>query len=184
MDAVIGIVTCFAGTYIPRDWASCDGQTLSISEHPSLFKILGTLYGGDGVNNFKLPDLRGRTAVSSGRSMNRDYNVGDKTGSEFVTILPSHLPAHTHTGKINLCLGASRQSGTEPEVNNCYPSRFLNGYATKRDDKDISTMRAPEYSDITIHGAGSPTPVPLDTRTAFLVITYIISLRGIFPSKQ
>jgi microcystin-dependent protein len=104
MDAVIGIVTCFAGTYIPREWSSCDGQTLSILEHPSLFKILGTLYGGDGINTFKLPDLRGRTAVSSGRSMNMDYNVGDKTGSEFATILPLHLPAHTHTGNINLSL--------------------------------------------------------------------------------
>jgi microcystin-dependent protein len=184
MDAVIGIVTCFAGTFIPRDWASCDGQALLIHQHPSLFKILGTLYGGDGVNTFQLPDLRGRTAVSSGRLMNRDYNMGDKTGSAYVTLQPLHVPAHSHTGNISLSLGANRQSGTEPEVNNNYPSRFLNGYATSRDAKDTSTMGAPEYSDITIGNAGSNTPVPLDTRTPFLVITYIICLRGIFPSKQ
>lgn len=184
MDAVIGIVMCFTGTYIPRDWLSCDGRSLFINDYPDLFKVLGTLYGGDGINTFKLPDLRGRTAVSSGQSMNTDYNIGDKTGSEFATISPLHLPAHTHTGNISLSLGASRQSGTEPEVNNCYPSRFLNGYATKREDKDISTMRAPEYSAITIHSTGSPVPVPLDTRTAFLVITYIICIKGIFPSRQ
>jgi microcystin-dependent protein len=184
MEPVIGAVVCFAGTFIPRDWASCDGQALFIHEHPSLFKLLGTLYGGNGETTFNLPDLRGRTAVSAGRSTTRNYNQGDTAGSEFVSLQPSHLPAHTHNGNINLYIGASRRSGTEFEVNNYYPSRFLNGYATSRDAVDTSTMRAPEYSNITIGNAGANVPAPIDTRSPFLVITYIISLSGIFPSRQ
>jgi microcystin-dependent protein len=181
---MIGMVVCFAGTFIPRDWASCDGQALFIHQHPSLFKLLGTQYGGDGITTFNLPDLRGRTAVSAGRSTTMNYNVGDKAGSEFVTLQQNNLPVHTHKGNIDLYIGASRRSGTEFEVNNCYPSRFLNGYATSRDKEDKSTMRAPEYSNITIGNAGASVPAPIDTRSPFLVITYIISLSGIFPSRQ
>ncbi len=35
------------------------GQLLSISQNTALFSLLGTLYGGDGVTTFALPDLRG-----------------------------------------------------------------------------------------------------------------------------
>ncbi len=35
------------------------GQLLSISAYAALFSLIGTTYGGDGVNNFALPDLRG-----------------------------------------------------------------------------------------------------------------------------
>jgi hypothetical protein len=34
------------------------GQLLLISQNPTLFQLLGTLYGGDGVTTFALPDLR------------------------------------------------------------------------------------------------------------------------------
>jgi len=58
MDGYIGEVREWAGYWIPRGWASCDGQTLSIHDYPAVYSILGTLYGGDGQNNFRLPDLR------------------------------------------------------------------------------------------------------------------------------
>jgi microcystin-dependent protein len=35
-----------------------DGQLLEISQDPALYELLGTTYGGDGVNTFGLPDLR------------------------------------------------------------------------------------------------------------------------------
>ena len=34
------------------------GQLLSISANSALFSLLGVDYGGDGVTNFALPDLR------------------------------------------------------------------------------------------------------------------------------
>lgn len=35
------------------------GQLLPISQNTALFSLLGTLYGGDGISTFALPDLRG-----------------------------------------------------------------------------------------------------------------------------
>lgn len=34
------------------------GQLLAINQNTALFSLIGTLYGGDGVTNFALPDLR------------------------------------------------------------------------------------------------------------------------------
>lgn len=38
--------------------ALAQGQLLLISQNPSLFSLLGTIYGGDGQSTFALPDLR------------------------------------------------------------------------------------------------------------------------------
>lgn len=58
MEGYIGEIREFGGNFAPRDWASCDGQILDIKTYTPLFAILGTTYGGDGIHNFALPDLR------------------------------------------------------------------------------------------------------------------------------
>jgi microcystin-dependent protein len=35
-----------------------DGQLLPIAQYTAVFALLGNTYGGDGVSNFALPDLR------------------------------------------------------------------------------------------------------------------------------
>ena len=42
----------------PQDWMKCEGQMLVIAENTTLFSLIGTRYGGDGRNSFRLPDLR------------------------------------------------------------------------------------------------------------------------------
>ncbi|MEM7052181.1 MAG: tail fiber protein [Acidobacteriota bacterium] len=66
MEAFIGQITPFAGNFAPRGWAFCDGALISVNSNPSLFAIIGTIYGGDGVNNFALPDLRSRAVLGAG----------------------------------------------------------------------------------------------------------------------
>lgn len=58
MEGYIGEVREFAGSFAPRGWASCDGQTIDIKTYTALFAIIGTMYGGDGINTFRLPDWR------------------------------------------------------------------------------------------------------------------------------
>ena len=65
-EAMIGEIRMFAGNFAPRDWALCDGQRLPIAQYSALFSILGTTYGGNGVDNFALPDLRGRFPMQPG----------------------------------------------------------------------------------------------------------------------
>ena len=44
----------------------CEGQHLSISENETLFNLIGTTYGGNGQDNFALPDLRGHLPLHMG----------------------------------------------------------------------------------------------------------------------
>ena len=60
----VGEIRIFAGNFAPAGWAFCDGSLQSISVNPTLFQLIGTTYGGDGVNTFALPDLRGKGIVA------------------------------------------------------------------------------------------------------------------------
>lgn len=57
-DATLtGTVTLYAGTTIPTNWLHCDGQSLSRETYANLFAVIGTTYGNDDDNTFKVPDL-------------------------------------------------------------------------------------------------------------------------------
>ena len=92
-EAFIGEIRLFAGNYEPQDWALCNGQLLSIQQNQVLFTLLGTTYGGDGVNTFALPDLRGRSPLGYGGQV----AIGEQSGSETVTLTAAEVPSHTHT---------------------------------------------------------------------------------------
>ena len=57
-DECIGSICVFAGNFAPRNYTNCDGKLLSIKNYTALFAIVGTTYGGDGINTFAVPDLR------------------------------------------------------------------------------------------------------------------------------
>ena len=59
-EDMIGSVSAFAGSYSPRNTLPCEGQLLPIgnNQYTKLFSISGTIYGGDGIKTFALPDLR------------------------------------------------------------------------------------------------------------------------------
>jgi len=58
VEPYLGEIRMFGGDFAPRGWARCHGQLLPISEHAPLFSLIGTTYGGDGIDTFALPDLR------------------------------------------------------------------------------------------------------------------------------
>jgi microcystin-dependent protein len=83
MDEFIGIVKLFAGSYAPQGWALCDGSLLNIRQYSALYAILGLAYGGDGINTFALPDLRGRVALGAGNGPGlAARTAGEKAGAE------------------------------------------------------------------------------------------------------
>jgi len=65
-EPFIALVDIFAGNFAPTSYSTCDGQLLSITENEVLYQLIGTIFGGDGVNNFALPDLRGRVPLGTG----------------------------------------------------------------------------------------------------------------------
>jgi microcystin-dependent protein len=57
----VGTVIAFAGPVeqIPENWKLCNGDTISESTYPALWRAIGTTWGGSDPGAFKLPDLRG-----------------------------------------------------------------------------------------------------------------------------
>jgi microcystin-dependent protein len=95
-EAMLGEIHLFAGNFVPRGWAACDGRLLPISQNQALFAILGTTYGGDGRTNFALPDLRSRVPVGAsvtGRPPAvTTYTLGQTVGTESTTLTMKPLP--------------------------------------------------------------------------------------------
>lgn len=57
----VGELQLFPYGFAPIDWTLCDGKLLSINDYSTLFALIGTTFGGDGMTNFAVPDLRKAT---------------------------------------------------------------------------------------------------------------------------
>ncbi|MYM72786.1 hypothetical protein GTP56_11310 [Duganella sp. FT134W] len=114
MDAFVGTIVPVVFRYAPENWMLCNGQLLSVSQYQVLFAVLGTRYGGDGINNFRLPDLCGRTAIGAmgtapapAPTVALGQVVGDPpaapvtTGSVSATISSNNLPRVTVSGTVS-----------------------------------------------------------------------------------
>jgi microcystin-dependent protein len=86
---MIGEIVPFAGTFVPGGYLEAAGQTLQIADHETLFQLIGTTYGGDGVNTFQLPDLRGRTIVGASPQL----PLGATEGQAEALLFNGNLPA-------------------------------------------------------------------------------------------
>jgi microcystin-dependent protein len=93
----VGEVRLFAGNFAPAGWALCHGQFLPMAANTALAYVLGTAYGGDGVTNVALPDMRSRTVVATGSGPGLpQWWLGDHYGFAQRALLVAELPTHTH----------------------------------------------------------------------------------------
>ncbi|MDD5759606.1 MAG: tail fiber protein [Desulfobulbaceae bacterium] len=93
-QTLLGEITAFAGNFAPSGFAFADGSLLSIAGNEALFSLIGTIYGGNGINDFALPDLRGRTVIGS---LGNLTSIGEMTGYESITLPVAQLASHAHT---------------------------------------------------------------------------------------
>jgi microcystin-dependent protein len=93
-----GTIVAFGGITIPTGWALCDGSEVSRTTYASLFAAVGISYGGgDGINSFNLPDLRGRAAFGAGQGPGLTNRVaGQRFGEESHTLTVAEMPSHRH----------------------------------------------------------------------------------------
>ncbi|HEX6608872.1 MAG TPA: tail fiber protein [Chloroflexia bacterium] len=169
-DPYIGDIYVFAGTYAPRGWAFCEGQILSIAQNQALFSILGTTYGGNGQTTFALPDLRGRVPMHFGQGPGLSpRTLGEKSGTESVTLLTTELPAHIHS------VTASSDNGirTGP-ANGVWAS-------SARGDSQYSATADTSMNPAAMGVAGSSQPH--NNMQPYLAIRFIIALVGVYPSR-
>ena len=115
MEAFLGTILPWPANFAPAGWAFCDGSLLQVQQYQALFSILSNKYGGDGINNFAVPDLRGRTVLGpngptplTARPLAQKGGaetvtaVGTGTGTGAVTLTTANLPAHTHNATLSL----------------------------------------------------------------------------------
>jgi microcystin-dependent protein len=57
--SLVGQVSYFATTTPPVGWLKCNGASLNRTTYSALFNVIGTTFGSDDANTFKVPDLRG-----------------------------------------------------------------------------------------------------------------------------
>ncbi|MED5017266.1 tail fiber protein [Paenibacillus chibensis] len=171
-DNYLGEIRMFGGNYPPQGWLFCDGTLLSINDNEALFTLLGTTYGGDGRTTFALPDLRGRLPLHRGTNPQDGsvYVLGQRGGTETVTLLNVQLPSHTHP------VQASKTSGNSSD-----PSNRVWG---------VSGDNRP-YTSTNPNGTMSSTAIqprggsqPHDNMMPYLPISFIISTTGVYPSQN
>lgn len=180
MDGFIGEIRLFAPNFPPKNWAYCAGQLLGINQNQVLFSILGNTYGGNGITNFALPDLRGKAPLGVGQGVGlTNYTLGQQTGSATIALTGSNLPPHTHTisGTISMRTTSGLADSETPGGN-----YFANDTSTKFDAQNDGTTMKPAIVNLT---AGNPgAGVPVNNMMPFIAINYIICLFGVFPSRN
>jgi microcystin-dependent protein len=169
----VGEIRMFAGNFAPAGWMFCQGQSLPISENETLFNLIGTTYGGDGQSTFNLPDLQGRVPIHMGTNAGITFNIGEAAGSETVTLSTQQIPNHNHQ---------LLATDSQPQL---APTGAVPGVASST-QAGANVYGPPSGNPITlVAGSISNTggSQPHDNMAPFLVIDFIISLFGIFPSQ-
>lgn len=156
--------------FAPIGWAFCNGQLLSIEQNDALYTLLGTTYGGDGQTTFALPDMRGRVPYHQGTGPGLStYSLGQRGGSEEVTLTSAELPAHTHTANSNPADG-----GQVSPTNNFWGGASSNIYST--------TPPAVAMNPLAVGLSGGNQPH--ENMPPFLCVNFIINLEGIYPAQN
>jgi microcystin-dependent protein len=163
-EPFLGEVKIISWNFPPKGWAFCNGQLLLISQNQALFSLLGTTYGGDGMVNFALPNLQGRTAVHVGNSIVLGQSAGETTH----TLNISEMPAHNHV---------PAGSSSSPSS----PTAAGNLWATGNAQVFTGAPNAAMNPASVLATGGSQ---PHENMSPYLVLNFIIALQGIFPSRN
>jgi microcystin-dependent protein len=156
--------------FAPPGWLPCDGRLLRIPEYDALFTLLGTTYGGDGVDTFALPDLRGRFPVHQGQGAGLSVRTrGEQGGSESVVLTTEELPLHQHV------MAGSGAVATEQS-----PEAHVTGHTERNIYGDLPPY-VPLSSRVVAPAGASQ---PHDNMHPFQVVYFIIATEGLYPPRS
>jgi len=157
--------------FAPVNYAICNGAVQQISQNDTLFSLIGTTYGGDGVSTFNLPDLRGRVTIHQGQGAGLStYVTGQTGGVENVTLLTPQLPSHTHLVMAN----PGGANATNPL------NLVFAGGGQNKPYSDQAPAAAMNNSMVSMTGGSQPH----SNQEPFLACNWIIALYGIYPSPS
>lgn len=176
----VGEIRLFAGTFAPAQWSICDGKPMPISQYDVLYALIGTTFGGDGINTFNLPDFRGRVPVHMGQGLGNlsPYTIGQSGGAEQVTLSSATTPQHNHTLNATSTAASSLNIATT-----ALPARIPtagNNFYTLNTGSTAPTFDTLAPGSVSLNGGG----LSHENRMPSLCLNFAIALFGIFPTQN
>jgi microcystin-dependent protein len=169
-DPFVAEIRIFPFNFAPRGWAFCNGQLMPISQNTALFSLLGTTYGGDGMSTFALPDLQGRAPMHPGQGSGLSlHDLGEEDGSDFVTLLETEIPSHSHALSASSADSVS-QSGDQQQ--------YAAGVGVAMYAVPGPTV---PLSPRSLTPAGGS--LPHNNMQPYLTLSFNIALQGVFPPR-
>ncbi len=181
MDAFTGEIMGFGGNYAPLNWAMCQGQLLTASQYQMLFSLIGNLYGGDGVSNFRLPNLQGTVAVGTGQGQGlTNHALAQSFGVPAVTVQTANLPAHTHQVLVDSSGLSSQASPAGAFLTAAVCTAASAAYVAPAGAGTLVAM-APQCVGAS---GGATNPYPLGNFMPTMAMTMVICVQGLYPTRQ
>jgi len=162
-------IRIFSFNFAPRGWALCNGQLLAINSNQAIFALLGTTYGGNGVNNFALPNLQGCVPVHQGTLSGNPSVIGQQAGAVNVTLNINQIASHTHV--VNANSGANADVPTSAVVPG---GGGATAYGSAPGGTTMNNAIVGNAGGSQAHNNMQPT----------LVLNFCIATSGIFPSRN
>lgn len=180
MQGTLGEIRVFGGNFAPVHWALCQGQLLTIADNNALYSLIGTAYGGDGITNFGLPDLRGRIALGTGTGPGLTPRpLGQRGGTESVQLTIAQMPNHNHqvvvtTDDATTHLVSDQMLAAPQDTDASAPLEVVFYLPDTPSEETILKFRE---DAITPAGDGAAH----ENRQPFVTVNYIICVNGDYP---
>lgn len=173
-DPFVAEIRIFGFNFAPTGWAMCNGQILPISQNTALFSLLGTTYGGNGQSTFALPNMQANAPMHPGQGPGLSlHDLGETGGSEFVTLLESEMPAHSHFMRAH---NGDQADAQTPSANTSL-AQSANGFAYQATTNQ--NLTALNFQILTPAGGS----LPHNNMMPYLVLNFCIALQGVFPPR-
>ncbi|MBN1968164.1 MAG: tail fiber protein [Candidatus Delongbacteria bacterium] len=165
-DPFVGEVNIFAFNFTPRDYQSCNGDLLSLSQNTALFSLVGTTYGGNGTSTFGIPDFTGRVVLHRGQGIGLTNRIlGEKQGENYHTLTIAEIPSHNHQLKCSSENKSESLSGSQFSI---YPNGYNNTSNVYINSGVVSSFGGNQ---------GHNNMMP------YLALNYCLATVGVFPPR-
>ncbi len=174
-EPYVGEIRMLGFGRVPNGWFACDGSLVPIDQYQALYTLLGTTYGGDGQTTFAVPDLRGALPLHQGQGPGlTPRTIGERAGTENVTLTTLQMPAHTHT-----LVATSAAASVDTPGSTTLPGA-VSGETFYVTDVTGATAVAMEPTAVSVSGGSQPHENCMPT----LTVQYCIAWEGIYPTQS